>query len=235
MSLRPRPDARLGAHSRIDRISFMDRSPPAVKIRPSERVQRIDEVAARAAMRLRGNPTANRAMYALSSLGDDGRIWIAITVVESVVSPHPVRKFGHAMAWLGIESLIVNKVIKRLVRRARPVPLTEHEHPLRIPRDTSFPSGHAASGATMATILWEGRPRSVAYALLAAAIGFSRVHVGVHHGSDVLAGWTGGVAFGLAARRSVPGASPRLDATVRRGMRCPAVNRDLGGGAAPRS
>ena len=197
--------------SRIDRTLLMDRSrpTPALRIRPSDCVRQIDEAAARAALLLRRSPTANRAMYTLSSLGDDGRVWIAITVVESALAPRPLRRFGHAMVWLGVESLVINKVVKRLVRRARPVPLTEHEHPLRIPRDTSFPSGHAASAATMATILWDGRPRSVLYVVLAAAIGFSRVHVGVHHGSDVVAGWVSGAAFGVAARRTWPTGSSR--------------------------
>lgn len=171
------------------------------RFHPSRAVQAVDDAAARLALVLRGHRTSNRAMYLLSTVGDDGRIWVAASAVEAALSDQPKRRFGHAMAWLGIESFVVNMVVKRLVRRARPVPLTEHEHHLRIPRDSSFPSGHAASAATMATILWEPGPRGVVYVGLAGAIGLSRVAVGVHHGSDVLAGWLLGWGFGMAARR----------------------------------
>lgn len=139
-------------------------------------------------------------MYTLSRLGDDGRVWVAASAVEAFRSPQPSRRFLHAVAWLGIESAVVNGVLKRIARRPRPQPLTEHEHKLRIPTDTSFPSGHAASAATMATILSEGSPLAPVWLGLAAGIGASRVHVGVHHATDVLAGWAVGVAFGLVAR-----------------------------------
>ena len=180
-----------------------DRTIPLLRIHPTETVQLVDDAAARLALALRRSPRANRAMYALSSLGDDGRIWIAASGLEAALSRRPARTFTHATAWLGVESLVVNKVVKRLVRRARPVPLTEHEHRLRIPRDSSFPSGHAASAATMATILWRPGPRGAVYVGLAGAIGLSRVVVGVHHGSDVLAGWAVGWGFGAVARRQL--------------------------------
>ncbi len=186
---------------RVDHEGASDEPETLFRLHPTRAVQAVDDAAARLALGLRRHPTSNRAMYLLSSLGDDGRIWVAASALEAAMSDRPQRRFGHAMAWLGLESFVVNKVIKLLVRRARPVPLTEHEHHLRIPRDSSFPSGHAASAATMATILWEPGPRGVAYIGLAGAIGLSRVAVGVHHGSDVIAGWLVGWGFGVAARR----------------------------------
>jgi undecaprenyl-diphosphatase len=80
--------------------------------------------------------------------------------------------------------------------------VTLHEHRLRIPVDTSFPSGHASSSATMAVLLSERTPFAPLWAGLAVGIGASRVHVGVHHGSDVVAGWAVGVVFGLLGRLS---------------------------------
>lgn len=205
----PAPDAHAWNAADIDTPAPTEPVPSALRFHPTLQVQRVDELAARLALALRDNAAANRTMYTLSSLGDDGRIWIVVSFVEAARSPRPLRTFTHAVAWLGVESFVVNKVIKRLVRRARPVPLTEHEHPLRIPRDSSFPSGHAASAATMATILWRRDAFGVAYVGLAGAIGMSRVHVGVHHGSDVVAGWIVGWAFGALARRD--GTSHRRD------------------------
>lgn len=175
--------------------------PPRWLRRPTTMVERIDDGAAKVALTLRGHPRANRAMYALSTVGDDGRIWIAAAGIEAARSARPLRSFSRSMTWLVAESVTVNLVLKRVVRRTRPAVVTEHEHRLRIPRDTSFPSGHAASAATMATILSEGSPLAPLWIALAAGIGASRVHVGVHHGTDVVAGWVVGVSFGLLARR----------------------------------
>jgi membrane-associated phospholipid phosphatase len=68
----------------------------------------------------------------------------------------------------------------------------------------SFPSGHAMrSIALVVTVLiavpWRpGRRTSVLLALAVLAIGVSRVYLGEHHPTDVLAGWLAGVAFACA-------------------------------------
>lgn len=74
----------------------------------------------------------------------------------------------------------------------------------------SFPSGHAATSAVVYLTLgalWAGalpRRRLKLYAVAAAAVvtlgvGLSRVYLGVHWPTDVLAGWTLGTAWALAA------------------------------------
>lgn len=94
---------------------------------------------------------------------------------------------------------------KGLVARPRP-DLTDH---LVTISSASFPSGHAANSAiiylTIATILMqivEGRAaRSyilITAALLVLAIGGSRVYLGVHWPSDVLAGWIFGTLWAIA-------------------------------------
>ena len=118
-------------------------------------------------------------------------------------------------------SLLVT-VAKGLVGRARPT-VTDH---LVAVYDASFPSGHAANSAcvylTLALLLLQitdGRAVKryilAATALLVTAIGISRVYLGVHWPSDVLAGWTFGSlwavawwALGAAIRARVTGATP---------------------------
>jgi undecaprenyl-diphosphatase len=83
------------------------------------------------------------------------------------------------------------------------------------PVDGSFPSGHAATSFAAAMVLSFARPRwAPAFFLLALAIGFSRVYVGVHYPLDVV----GGAALGIAvatALRLLAGALQRSRAAPR--------------------
>jgi undecaprenyl-diphosphatase len=74
----------------------------------------------------------------------------------------------------------------------------------------SFPSGHAAAVAALAacaSVLHGGRARWLW--LLALLGGLSRIYVGAHWATDVVAGWSLGAAAGflaaLASRRMAPG------------------------------
>jgi undecaprenyl-diphosphatase len=90
-----------------------------------------------------------------------------------------------------------------------------------LPESPSFPSGHSlesaavygALGLLTARRLRRRAARAGAAAggfLLAALVGVSRVYLGVHYATDVLAGWAAGTALALAAwwidgRRRAPG------------------------------
>lgn len=80
----------------------------------------------------------------------------------------------------------------------------------------SFPSGHstisAAAWFTLAAVIASIEPKRRAKAfvftvaaLVVVAIGLSRIYLGVHWPSDVLAGWTLGAAWALAARVALSG------------------------------
>jgi undecaprenyl-diphosphatase len=97
---------------------------------------------------------------------------------------------------------VAANLLQRLFERQRP----DVARLVALPHSHSFPSGHASTSFACATVLALLEPRLRVPALvLAAAIAFSRLYVGVHYPTDVLAGAVLGTATGLltsaAARR----------------------------------
>ena len=113
-------------------------------------------------------------------------------------------------------SAVLNWLLKGLFQRPRP----HFEHPLLVESSYSFPSGHAMESfvaygmlayfAVLALRSWESRVGVVfGAALLVVLIGFSRMYLGVHYFSDVIAGYAAG---GVWLSTLITGAE-----TIRRG------------------
>jgi len=116
-----------------------------------------------------------------------------------------VARFGFLFTAIALPSLFAT-IIKRLIGRARPY-VGPHDDPFAYmpfiwrPEYASMPSGHATTAAAAAVAIGAVWPRSRAVMwLYALTILLSRVVIGVHHPSDVIAGALVGVVGALMVR-----------------------------------
>jgi undecaprenyl-diphosphatase len=168
-------------------------------------VRRFDVSLDRSFAGLRRNPRTNKAMFAASALGDFSLLWHLVGTARALRSPAHEREALRLGTSLLVESVLINGIVKSFFRRERPAWEQERTHALRKPRSSSFPSGHATSGFMAATLLANGnRRRNPFWYGLASVVAASRVHVRIHHPSDVVAGSLIGIGLGAAARRIWP-------------------------------
>lgn len=156
---------------------------------------------------LRGRPWLDALMYGASAAGDHSMIWLALAGLKGWRAgdwPAPLARAGAA---LGAESVLVNGLVKLAFRRRRPASPKPRPLPLRMPRTSSFPSGHASAAFFAAALLRDRRSWPLYYSL-ATVVASSRVHVRIHHASDVVAGAVVGAGLGELARRAFPLISP---------------------------
>lgn len=141
----------------------------------------------------------------LSALGGFTLLWIFGAVGIGYLL---LRRMPAEAAWMAaslVGASIVDSLLKNLFHRARP-DVVPH---LTYVSNASFPSGHAMISAavylTLGLMLAESERRTVVRAylltfmcLLALLVGASRVFLGVHWPSDVVAGWCFGAVWALA-------------------------------------
>lgn len=169
----------------------------------SRRVAAFDRGVETAFDRLRGRRHVDRLFYTASAVADYSLLWHLAGTGRALFSARHEREALRLGVALGVESVAINVGVKSLFRRTRPVRRDHERHSLRQPRSSSFPSGHATSGFMAATLLSEGqsRWRRIGWHALASVVAASRVHVGIHHPSDVVAGALIGTGLGHLVRR----------------------------------
>lgn len=154
---------------------------------------------------VRGNAGADRLYYSASAVGDWSLIWHLLGVAQGLSDRRQGwKRVIRLSAALGVESALVNGVIKSFFRRSRPVHNGVRPHNLRTPATSSFPSGHASSAFMAAHLLAEKSRIAPAWYAVAAVVATSRIHVRIHHGSDVVGGAILGLALGAVVRRIAP-------------------------------
>lgn len=137
------------------------------------------------------NPILDAFFSLYTQLGNSGMIWL---LLSGLMLFHPkTRKVGFwALIAMLFGLLCTNVVLKHLVGRVRPWLVVEGLTHLVAEHDPlSFPSGHTcaafAAGATWARFAQSKRLKAVCL-IQAILMGFSRLYVGVHFPTDVLAG-----------------------------------------------
>jgi undecaprenyl-diphosphatase len=172
-----------------------------------KRVRAFDRAVDHELDHFRGHPVADKTMYGLSELADFSLLWHFAGSVKALRSGR-VEDAVRLSAILGIESLLVNGLVKSLFGRVRPRRDTPHPIRLRQPLTSSFPSGHASAAFTAAALLSEDSRAWPVWYTAAGLVAISRVYVRIHHASDVVGGIATGIVLGRLARRLWPRHGP---------------------------
>lgn len=148
-------------------------------------------------------PAMDPLMTGVTALNDHGMIAIITCLLLLVV--RKTRRVGAVAALsLILNTLVVNVTLKPLVARIRPYEVID-SLTLLVDRqsDFSFPSGHSAAAFAVAVVLLRLLPKryGVPAMVLAGLIALSRLYVGVHYPTDVLAGMAIGAAAALLSCR----------------------------------
>lgn len=144
-------------------------------------------------------------MLFITKLGNIGFIWVTMSLL--MLCFRKTRPVGAAGLLAAFFSLCLNNVIlKHAFSRTRPYEVVEGLSLLtKKATDFSFPSGHAGSSFAAATAIFcmSRNKGGAAALLLAVLIAFSRLYIGIHYPTDVIAGAATGILCGLAAARIV--------------------------------
>jgi undecaprenyl-diphosphatase len=87
--------------------------------------------------------------------------------------------------------------------RERPTQEEQRPHNLRQPLTSSFPSGHASAAFMAASLLSERSKVKPLWFGAALVVSLSRIHVKIHHASDVIVGAGIGLTLGKVIRKLV--------------------------------
>jgi undecaprenyl-diphosphatase len=179
-------------------------------------------------------PAAHDLLAPLRQVTELGSSWAVTSVavillVAGSMAGRPRDAIAGA-ATIALGAAII-EIVKAVVARTRPEVL----EPILVETGFSFPSGHSANAMVAYGIVavvagrtslggWQRTATQVLLAIVIGLVGISRVWLGVHYPTDVLAGWaTGAVAVCAYV------------ALTRRGWPAPGAGAAVGDRAAPRS
>ena len=165
----------------------------------TDAIDRIDDRIDELWEALRGNPVLDRLFYTASEAADFSVLWHTLGVIQAILDDDPKTAIAISAA-LGVEAGLINGPVKSMFKRSRPVQEHERPHKLRQPKTSSFPSGHA-SAAMVAAVMLSRHGKAPLWYALGAIVATSRIHVRIHHASDIAGGIVAGVAMGRVARR----------------------------------
>lgn len=162
-------------------------------------------------------PGADRWVGRFTTLADHSKIsMLTAAGLAAFAGLRGRRAALTGMVAVAATSATANAVVKPIAHRRRPLRNPDHpsgqpgiSHHVTMPSSRSFPSGHTAAAAAFATSVGSVWPVAGAVmAAVAVAVGYSRVHVGVHYPGDVAAGALLGVGIGAVVGRYLPSRLP---------------------------
>jgi decaprenylphosphoryl-5-phosphoribose phosphatase len=164
----------------------------------NRRLLELDLAGLRFARSVAHTPRAERAVRTFSMLGQHGACWLALGAAGAALDPaRRTRWHRGTLAIAG--AYAVNQAVKLAVRRPRPQ-LDDLPPLIRTPTQLSFPSAHAATSAAAVHAYWHLLPW-VPLRGAALAMSLSRVYLGVHYPSDIVAGVLLGATIGRIGAR----------------------------------
>jgi undecaprenyl-diphosphatase len=141
-----------------------------------------------------------RILMIAATRGGDGWLWYSLGMILILYGgPHRFAAIGAAVA-TAAAGIVVFRTLKHASHRKRPCEIEPHCWSSILPPDKySFPSGHSITAFAVALSIGLFYPELLAYLLtVAALIAASRIILGMHFLSDVLAGSVIGIVLGAA-------------------------------------
>ena len=130
-------------------------------------------------------PPIERAVILYTRAGEHGAIWLATGAVGSLFGGRRKRVYRSTVRAVGL-TLLANSAVKLTIRRLRPQ-LEDLPPVVATMSRLSYPSAHASTSFAGARVLSRALPGPLVYGV-ATTMALSRVYLGVHWPSDVLAG-----------------------------------------------
>lgn len=138
-------------------------------------------------------------MKFITYLANGGALWIGICVLLLILKK--TRTTGLVCSCsLAATFLINNIILKNIIARTRPYEVVEGlNRIIGAQSDYSFPSGHSGASFAVAVVMFMEMPKKYGVPALIAAtlIALSRLYVGVHYPSDVIAGILTGTLYAV--------------------------------------
>lgn len=197
----PRPFATVGAVAAGLALAFsLGFATLALSVLRGERVATIDSRITTWFVHHRSD-TRTALFRTVTHLADPLVITAVVAVVALMLVFRGQRRAASLLIVSSVGTALLVRVAKMAIGRARP-----SGDRLASAAGAAFPSGHAAQSvacyvALAIVVVWLGRSRSAAVVAIVAAasicvfVGLSRVYLGVHWASDVIAGWSLGAAW----------------------------------------